>query len=360
MKTIKLDSPKLSEEFIKTLKSGGLVVFPTETCYGAGVIPTIKSAVDKLLEFKKRPPGKAISIACSTTQMAERYVEINEEAKKIYRNFLPGPVTVISKSKGVVDARLESELGTLGVRIPDYGILLNLIQELDLPITATSANQAGEKNPYNFQDITDHSSSKRLDMIDLFIDAGELPRSLPSTVIDTTTDQLQTYRHGAVVLDSTKAMQSFTTNSSDETIFQGKEFMQSLLKKKKLIILLSGELGAGKTQFTKGVAKALGITRNVKSPTYSYSEEYKVESAKFKKLFHIDAWKISTAQELELLELEELSNEDNVIVVEWPEIIINKGYLKFFEEFDIFRIRIEKVGGEQRRVEIFDFNTKKF
>lgn len=354
MKKISVNDPKLVQEFISTIRSGGLVVFPTETCYGAGVLAESKDAVTKLLNFKKRPTGKAISIACADIKMAEKYVELNDEARNIYEKFLPGPVTVISKSKSIVDSRLESEFGTLGIRIPDYKILLNLIQELGSPITSTSANLAGEKTPYSIQDIEDTASPERLNMIDLFIDAGELPRALPSTVIDTTTDQLVTYRQGSLDFSNRKVIDTFESQSAEETINFGEGFIKEKYNNKKILLMLSGELGAGKTHFTKGIARSLGITRVIKSPTYSYIEEYKLEDSNFKKLYHIDAWKISTSQELEALELRELANENSVIVIEWPEIFINKGYLDLFNDFFKSLIKISKTGELNRRIEVFE------
>ena len=73
--------------------------------------------------------------------------------EKIYKNFLPGPVTVISKSTGIVDKRLESESSTLGIRIPKYDLMLKIIEQFGQPITTTSANSSGKKTPYSIQDI---------------------------------------------------------------------------------------------------------------------------------------------------------------------------------------------------------------
>src|SRR5258708_5864385 len=133
---------------IAVLRSGGLVIFPTETTYGAGVLATNQVAVDKLLAFKSRREGKPLSIAVTDEEMANRYVEVNESAHRLYERFLPGPVTVISRGRGVVAHGVESEFGTLGVRIPDYALVLELVKQLGEPITATSANASGAKRPY--------------------------------------------------------------------------------------------------------------------------------------------------------------------------------------------------------------------
>jgi tRNA threonylcarbamoyladenosine biosynthesis protein TsaE len=86
------------------------------------------------------------------------------------------------------------------------------------------------------------------------------------------------------------------------------------------IITFSGELGAGKTTITKELAKQLGIKENVVSPTFVIMKIYNTKDIKFKKLIHIDAYRLDKSEELLRLGWEEIiSNKDNLIVVEWPE-----------------------------------------
>lgn len=382
MKTIP-ENNKAIDIAIEALKKGGLIIYATETCYGVGVDATNQEAVTKLLEYKNRPAGKAISIACCNKEMAENYVEINEEAEKIYKNFLPGPVTVISNSKGNADNRLCSEKNTLGIRIPDYDFLIQLIQKFGKPITSTSANLSGDKTPYEVEDILNNLSQKREKLVDLIIDAGELPKTLPSTVIDTTTDELKTYRSGNVKVASGQVKETIKTSSVEETINLGEKLMKENLgelKNKALIFLLRGELGAGKTHFTKGVAKALRITQTIKSPTYTYLEEYPIisksqflisnvedpssindkEYSSSQKqvarnyLFHLDAWKIENSKDLEILDIKGKIVKGNVIVVEWPDVLYN-----FIEKEEIFKkakiinIEINYLGDNQREISVY-------
>ena len=85
------------------LANGGLVIYPTETVYGVGVNATNNEAVSKLLRYKNRPAGRAISILVQSIFHAEQYVDINEQAQILYKTFLPGPITVISASKHNID-----------------------------------------------------------------------------------------------------------------------------------------------------------------------------------------------------------------------------------------------------------------
>jgi len=198
MQIIKINDTKALTLALQCLEKGGILIYPTETAYGVGVDATNKYAVDKVLKFKKRPEGKAISIGVSSHKMALKYVHINKTAQNLYDNFLPGALTVISKSKNMVDSRLESNKNTLGIRIPNYKFLLDLIQKLGKPITTTSANSSGKKTPYTIKDITDNLNQKQLKLIDLIIDAGDLAHNPPSTVIDTTEEELTTYRQGRI------------------------------------------------------------------------------------------------------------------------------------------------------------------
>ena len=169
MEIIKLSDTTNQEEVIgrciDTLNSGGLVVYPTETCYGMAADPTNQEAVEKLLDYKKKREGKAISVAVSDKKMAKKYVEMNEIAENIYDNYLPGPITVVSKSKGKVVKKVEADDETLGIRVPKYPFILKLIKKFGKPITATSANASYKKTPYTVKNILDNTSKKQQELI---------------------------------------------------------------------------------------------------------------------------------------------------------------------------------------------------
>ena len=320
MEIIKINNPSALTTSLAVLKKGGLVICPTETVYGALVDATNVQAVAKLLTYKHRPVGKAISIACCDQKMAEQYVYLNDQAQKIYSTFLPGPVTVISQSKSQVAAGLTSEKNTLGVRIPAYDFLLTLIQKLDQPVTATSANSSGKKSPYAIADLLNHLSKKQQSQIDLIIDAGTLPKNPPSLVIDTTTDSPTIVRNNENInLKATS--KNFTTHSDQETKTIAHEILlQNLdqLKKTGLVIALDGPLGAGKTVFTQGLGESLKIQANITSPTYTYLKEYPFCLEKINgTLYHLDVWTIDKQESFNLLEVEKLMRPGNLIVIEW-------------------------------------------
>ncbi|HAV15570.1 MAG TPA: hypothetical protein DCX25_04550 [Candidatus Pacebacteria bacterium] len=305
---------------ISTLKSGGLVVYPTETTYGIGADATNQKAVDKLLQYKKRREGKPLSIAVFDQSMAEIYVELNAAAKKVYTTFLPGPITVVSKSKGNVAKGVTSETGALGIRIPNYPLILQLIKAYGKPITATGANASYKKRPYTIQDIFSNISEKQKSLIDVVLDAGELPHNEPSTVIDTTLDDIEVLRQGSITFSETSQIK---THSTEETVRLGKKIVQkykNLLSYKALVFCLVGELGAGKTQFSKGIAEGLGIKKTIVSPTFTLSRNYPFEGEGKKLEFvHIDTWRLFSSKEFLDLGFAQMIDSCDVIAVEWAD-----------------------------------------
>ncbi len=99
-----------------------------------------------------------------------------------------------------------------------------------------------------------------------------------------------------------------------------KKILKSPSKKDATVVLLEGELGAGKTAFTKAMAKTLGINEVVRSPTFIIQKTYKLKNKKYNQLTHIDAYRFEEGWEAKILELENLfKNPRNLIVIEWPQ-----------------------------------------
>ncbi len=321
----KLTSQEVIDQTVKVLNQGGLVIFPTETTYGAGVDATNQQAVDKLLSYKSRREGKPLSIAVPDQQTASKYVQINEQAKKLYSRFIPGPITIVSESLDKVAPGVSSEFGTLGVRIPDYSLILDLLKEFGKPMTATSANASGKKRPYNIDDILNNLSEKQKNLIDLIIDAGELPHNEPSTVIDTTLSTPVIMRNGVKTHNYASLQNTNNAHLTTHTEQETKEIAGKLLLKHwnqvqdtGLTIGLNGPLGVGKTIFAKGAAQFLKIEDTITSPTYSYIEEYDYHRHQTQgRLYHLDLWKVDSQEIFNRLEIKDLIKPNNIILIEW-------------------------------------------
>jgi len=325
MKIIKLDN-KTIPLAVEALKKGGLVIYPTETVYGIGADATNPDAIKKLTKYKNRPFGKPYSVAVTTQEMAEKYASLNNTAKKLYQKYLPGPLTVISTGKHILAKGVEAEDGKLGIRIPDYKLVTDIVTLFGKPITATSANASYKKRPYKIGDILENISDKQKKLIDIIIDIGELPKNEPSTVVDTTLDDFVTLRQGDIKF---KDKNEVTSRSEENTQNVAKELWQKYESHKgtrAVIFALQGKMGAGKTIFTKGLAKAMGIEELVTSPTFAIENEYQSDK---EKLFHFDAWRLNKSDEMKALGFEDLIKNKSVISIEWAERVAD-----IIREFD--------------------------
>lgn len=346
MERIKLtekNHEEIIEKAVKTLQEGGIIIFPTETCYGIGADATNQTAIDRLYEYKTRREGKPLSVAVLNKEMAAKYVEINEIAENLYDNYLPGPITVVSKGLGKVAKGVESEYGTLGIRIPDYDLILKIVEKFGKPFTSTSANISYMPKPYSIDALLKDTPKKSQEYLDFIIDAGELPPREASTVVDTTMNNLNIMRIGQSALLSQIALQKSVlkaeTHSADETVSFGGMNMLKFIDEpldKPLVYFLSGELGAGKTQFSKGLAKELHIKEIVKSPTFTILNEYEYSLGSRKgKFIHVDTWRIESLKDLETIGLDQYLIAGNIIAIEWAD--------KFFEDL---KSKVVTIGGK--------------
>lgn len=343
--------PDAMQKAREKVMAGGLIIFPTETTYGVGVDATNQKAVDKLLSYKGRREGKPLSIAVPGQKEAEKFVEVNESAERLYQRYLPGPVTVVSRDLGRLAHGVASEFGTVGVRIPDYPFMLEFLEKLGRPLTATSANASGKARPYSIENLLSHLSARQRSLIDLILDAGELPPNPPSTVIDTTLSTPITLRAGEIDNLEGQAGQNFgqpqgsqtlTTHQASETAdLAGRLLLKNWdrLRSQGLVIGLDGPLGAGKTIFAKGAAQFLQIKDVITSPTYGYQQEYDFnKNGASGRLYHLDLWKIDTAKQLERLELEGLVGPNQLVIIEWWQQV---SQFSPFGEDQVIRVLIE-------------------
>jgi L-threonylcarbamoyladenylate synthase len=163
------------ERAVQVLRRDGIIVYPTDTVYGLGGDAFSDDAVLRVYEAKGRPIGKPISVAVSDTDMLCAIACADDPALDFVARFLPGPVTVVLESRSCIPALLTGGTGRIGVRMPAHDLALRIIRGLDSPITATSANLSGGRDPVSPGDV--------MVPYDLLVDGGTLPGT-PSTVVD--------------------------------------------------------------------------------------------------------------------------------------------------------------------------------
>ena len=334
----------------KTLKLGGLIVFPSDTVYGLLVDATNEKAVKKLIAFKNRPPGKAISVFVADLKMMEEYVETTEKQKLVLKQLLPGPYTVILKSKGKVCRELESEKGSLGVRIPQYQPILDLAKKFGKPITATSANLSYQKIHYSIKSFFKKLPKEKEEYIDLVVDGGDLPYNKPSTVLDLTEPEIKVLRQGDLNVNKQKI---YFSDSERKT----KEIAREILKKniirdRPLIFILQGDLGVGKTIFVKGIGEFFGL-KNIISPSYVVYYEYLVAFQCFKTLIHVDLYNLESQDEFNYLGLEKYFKKGNILCFEWGEKM-GELYEQLKKTGRVIYVKMKYVDKKKREI-IFNF-----
>ncbi len=318
MKTIKINHNNVNQVInstISVLKSTGLAIFPSDTVYGLLCDATNEQAVKKLIAFKNRPAGKPISVF-SCLKFIDQLVKINKEQKKIIEEILPGPYTLILPSKHKVSKLLESEIGTLGMRIPMYLYIEVLVNQFKKPITATSANIAGRSPHYSIESLLNTLTEKQKNLVDLVIDAGTLPKNKPSTVVDLSQSDVKVLRQGD--LEFLNKSIKYLSKTSDETKKIAKQILKNVRtihelsqQLKPLIFIIEGEMGVGKTVFVKGLGEQLGI-KNIISPTFVIYYEYE-------NFYHFDLYNVEDKSEFKYLGLEKFLKPGNILCFEWGE-----------------------------------------
>lgn len=354
MNIISFDTEGWLNKAVTLLQNGEVIVFPSDTVYGLLCDASNPEAVKKLIAFKNRPVGKPISVFVKDLEMAHNYVEFSSSQRTMLTQMLPGPFTVVLPSKHILSSLLESEKGTLGIRIPHFAFITQLVHAFGKPVTATSANQSGQSPFYQVEDLIKETSQKKIELIGGIFDKGKLPYNKPSTVVDLSQPEISILRAGDL---SWLHEESLVSSSEEET----KRIAQSVFQKvekeaqkqgKGLAFLLQGELGAGKTVFTKAVA-ALFSVDNIISPTYTIYYEYTVagENKMYNNLYHFDLYNIQEREELETLRIKNLIDKKNLLIFEWGEKI-NDYVEKLKQKMLIVHVDLEYKAETSRTIHI--------
>ena len=184
----------------EVLDKGGVVIFPTDTVYGIGCNCFNEEAIDKLFEFKQRDYMKPINVLTSSKEQIEKIAIIqNETEDKIIKEYTPGALTIILKKKETVPDLLTSQLNTVGVRIPNNKIALQILKIVEYPLATTSVNLSGEKAGIQLSDFADQFQGK----VDIIIDGGVSDIQLASTIVKVENNEIKILREGTVKIKNT-------------------------------------------------------------------------------------------------------------------------------------------------------------
>ncbi len=192
MKIVKADDEGLRFA-AATMKKGGVVIYPTETVYGLGCMPSDPDAAKRICEIKGRAENP-LPLVCSDIEMARKVVQFNATAEKLAEEFWPGPLMFILPSKVVYPMWVTHGKKTLGLRVPGVEVPRKLAQLTGGVIVSTSANISGEPPATTAKEALSQTGFK----VDVVVDGGPSPGGKPSTIIDLSGKEMWILRSGPI------------------------------------------------------------------------------------------------------------------------------------------------------------------
>jgi len=183
------------EEIVKILNNNGVIIFPTETVYGIGGNAMSNEVIDRVYEAKHRPRAKAVNILVANKNEIEKYAEITSDIeRKIIEEFMPGPITIILKKKDGFGDGFTQKDNTIGVRIPDNEIIRAILDNVNFPLIAPSANISDRPSGLNVKQIADDFKES----VDAIIDGGDAKIGLSSTIVKVENNEIIILREGKI------------------------------------------------------------------------------------------------------------------------------------------------------------------
>ena len=204
-KVFKVDSPDSEAVAFaaSVIKSGGLVVFPTETVYGLGADALSADAAEKIYKAKGRPSDNPLIIHIANPRDAEKYTYTSEIYYKLAAHFMPGPLTVVMKARDIVPLKTRGGLETVAVRCPENAVARRLIELSGTTIAAPSANLSGSPSPTVAEHVIDDMDGR----VEVILDGGSSDFGLESTIVKIDEDdRLTLLRPGKITPEDLRAL----------------------------------------------------------------------------------------------------------------------------------------------------------
>ena len=177
---------------VDVLKSGGIIIFPTDTYYGLGCDLFNREGIEQILSIKNETDTKLFSFICSDLKDISKYAKVSDYAYRTMKHLLPGPYTFILPAAKVIPKKLWSKRKTVGIRVPNHSVTLQLVKELGNPIASTSTTtRIGEPltDPFEIKNIFNAR-------VDLMLASNTMSFE-PSSVVDLSGEEPEIIREGA-------------------------------------------------------------------------------------------------------------------------------------------------------------------
>jgi len=165
---------------------GGIAVYPTDSVYGLGACVTNPRGIDRIAHLLEKDKTRPFSFICSDFSQISRYVRLSNAHYRLMKRYLPGPYTFILNATNLVPKRIAPKRRTVGIRVPDSVVTLELVKLLGEPLANTSVSISGSGEHVN--DPEEIKKALRHEA-DVMLDIGRLDDPEPSTVVDLTGDE---------------------------------------------------------------------------------------------------------------------------------------------------------------------------
>ncbi len=183
--------PRQISQIISIISRGGIVVYPTDTCYGIGADIFNKKAIERVYQIKRLPRTTPFSFVCSGLSDISRYAHVTDYAYRILKRFLPGPYTFILEGSREVPKMMLTKRHTVGIRIPDHPVCLAMVKELGHPLISASADSPEGEIWSDPREIARELGKQ----VDVIVDSGLISPN-PSSVVSLVDDEPVVIRKG--------------------------------------------------------------------------------------------------------------------------------------------------------------------
>lgn len=180
----------------KALDNSQVIAFPTETVMGLGVYYNDFKAYELLNSIKGRPENKPYTLMLGSIKDIDKYAYLTNSDQKIINKFMPGPITILLKSKDNVPSYVTHNTGVIGIRVPDIKLIQDFINYCNIPLLVPSANKSGERPAITSLEVR-NIFNEQLG----YIFEGEAMGGVPSTIVDLTGEQVKILREGPITLN---------------------------------------------------------------------------------------------------------------------------------------------------------------
>lgn len=188
-----------TDQAIVILKNGGIVIFPTDTAFGIGCRADDEKAVERLFRIRKRPAEKATPVLVESLHMAKQYFAdpVPDSVRQLMKRYWPGALTIVYDCRtGQIPTLVHGGGKTIGLRMPDHAIALEMIRSVGVPILGPSANFHGYPTPFAIDEL----DRELVKLVDGVVEGECKPTRQASTVVDCMENPPKVLRQGAVIL----------------------------------------------------------------------------------------------------------------------------------------------------------------